>query len=67
MCSKGTREHNHPERPLANTLFRIKPIACKHRLLKKQQKMKANTVNTTQTQFSARKPHPKKKKIANSN
>ena len=35
MCTKGTREHNHPERPLASTLFKIKPITSKHRLLRK--------------------------------
>jgi len=36
MCTNGTREHNHPEKPLSSTLFKIKPIACKHRLLRKK-------------------------------
>ena len=41
MCSKGKREHNHPEDSLASRLFKIKPITCKHRLLKKQNKVNA--------------------------
>ena len=58
MCTKGTREHNHPERPLASTLFKIKPIACKHRLLRKtplpqNQQVTATPMITTST---AKKP-----------
>lgn len=67
MCMSGTREHNHPEKPFSSTLFKIKPIGCKHRLLNKKfvpvGKMSpikpASTVSKTARVSSTVKKQPK--------
>ena len=38
-CITGVREHTHPfDKPFSSTLFKIKPISTKHRLLRKKGK-----------------------------